>query len=76
MTERDELKWRKRFLIFYAIRLLGVLTFFAGVAIIYTDVLRHGGWPVVGAIIAAMGAIDATFAPRLLKRHWDEADKR
>ena len=34
----------------------------------YTDLLRPGGWPQVGAIVAIMGVIDAMFAPRLLKR--------
>ena len=34
-----------------------------------------GGWPQVGAIVAIMGVIDALFAPRLLKRAWDERDR-
>jgi len=28
----------------------------------------------VGAIISILGVIDATFAPRLLKRAWDRQD--
>ena len=45
-------------------RLFGVATFFLGIAIIYTDLLREGGWPAVGAIVAIIGAIDAVFAPQ------------
>jgi hypothetical protein len=41
----------------------------------YTNVLHTGGWPQLGAIIAIMGAIDALFAPRLLKKAWDEQDR-
>ena len=54
----------------------GLAIFFLGIAIVYTDLLREGGWPQVGAIIAIMGAIDAVFAPRLLKKQWDEQDRR
>jgi hypothetical protein len=38
--------------------------------------LRPDGWPQVGAIVAIMGVIDALFAPRLLKKAWDEQDRR
>ncbi len=46
-----------------------------GIAIIYTDLVREGGWPQVGAIIAIMGVIDALFAPRMLKKLWDQQDR-
>ena len=67
----DELLWKKRFLIFMAARLFGVATFLLGVAIAYSDLLRDGGWPAVGAVLIIAGAIDAVFAPRLLKKHWE-----
>jgi hypothetical protein len=54
------------------VRFLGLAILFLGIAIIYTDVLRQGGWPQVGAIVAIMGTIDALFAPRLLKKAWDQ----
>jgi hypothetical protein len=41
----------------------------------YTNLVREGGWPQVGAIIAIMGAIDAVFAPRLLKKIWEQQDQ-
>ena len=72
----DEALWRRRFLIFMLARLFGTLTFLAGVAIAYSDLVREGGWPALGAIIAIIGAIDAVFAPRLLKKHWDQEDRR
>lgn len=70
----DEELWRRRFQAFMLVRLFGVATFFVGIAVIYTDLLREGGWPTVGAILAIMGALDATFAPRLLKKIWNQQD--
>jgi hypothetical protein len=29
----------------------------------------------LGAVIAIMGAIDAVFAPKLLKKHWEREDR-
>ena len=67
---------RNRLLAYTAVRLGGLAIFFLGVAIIYTNLLRAGGWPQVGAIVAIMGAIDSFFAPMLLKRAWDEQDRK
>lgn len=66
---------RNRLLAYSAVRAGGLAIFFIGIAVIYTDWVRPGGWPQLGAIIATMGAIDAMFAPRLLKRAWDERDR-
>ncbi|HET7816932.1 MAG TPA: hypothetical protein VFK58_05085 [Sphingomicrobium sp.] len=71
----DERLWRRRFLAFMAVRLAGVATFLLGVAIAYSDLVREGGWPLVGGIVAIMGAIDALFAPRLLKTLWEQQDR-
>lgn len=70
----DEAVWKRRFLVFMAARLFGLVIFLAGLAIVFTDVLRTGGWPQVGAILILLGAIDAVFAPRLLKKQWDRED--
>lgn len=67
--------WRKRLLLYSLVRFGGLAIFFLGLAIIYTNILRQGGWPQVGAIIAILGAIDALFAPRMLKKLWDEQDR-
>jgi len=70
----DEAVWKRRFLVFMLVRLFGLLTFLLGLAIVFTDLLREGGWPQVGAILIIVGAIDAAFAPKLLKKQWDRED--
>jgi hypothetical protein len=70
----DEL-WKKRFQIFAAVRLIGVLTFMLGLVIAFSDLVRPGGWKTLGGIIVVIGVIDAVFAPRLLKRSWDRRDQ-
>jgi len=72
----DEDVWRRRFHLYSAVRLGGLAIFFLGIAIAYSNLVRDGGWPQLGAIIAIMGVIDALFAPRLLKRAWDEQDRQ
>lgn len=67
---------RRRLLLYTLLRLGGLLIFFLGLAIMYTDLVRPGGWPRIGAIVAIMGVIDAMFAPLLLKRAWDEKDRQ
>ena len=71
----DESLWRKRLLVYSAARFGGLVIFFFGIAIMYTGLVREGGWPQVGAIVAIMGVIDALLAPRLLKKHWEESDR-
>lgn len=66
---------QKRLLLYSLVRAGGLAIFFLGIAIIYTDLIRPGGWPQIGALVAIMGVIDAMFAPRLLKRAWDEKDR-
>ena len=71
----DETVWKKRFAVFMAARLFGLLTFLAGVAIFFSDVLRPGGWPALGSVLIIVGIIDAVFAPKLLKKHWEQVDR-
>ena len=71
MSIEDEALWKKRFHMFALLRLAGVALFLLGIAIAYSDLVRPGGWPVLGAIIGIIGALDAIIAPRLLKRSWD-----
>jgi len=72
MTDDD--LWRKRLLMYSLVRFGGLAIFFLGMAIMYTNLLRQGGWPQVGAIVAILGAIDALFVPRMLKKLWDKRD--
>jgi len=70
----DDHSAQRRLLIYSLIRLGGLAIFFLGIAIIYTNLIRPGGWPQFGAIIAILGVIDSVLAPRLLKRVWDRED--
>lgn len=74
MTDED--KWRRRFNLFMGIRLFGLLIFFAGLAIVFTNLLRPGGWPVVGSIVMILGLLDSVVAPRLLKKKWEAEDRQ
>jgi hypothetical protein len=71
----DEDTARRRLLIYTLVRFGGLAIFFLGVATIYTNLVRLGGWPRIGAIIAIIGAIDALLAPHFLKRAWDRRDQ-
>ena len=71
----DDALWRRRFQLFLAIRLFGLLTFFLGLAIAFTDLVRPGGFKLLGGILVVVGVIDAVVAPRLLKRGWDKQDR-
>jgi hypothetical protein len=71
----DDEMWQRRLWAYSAIRLVGLAIFFVGIAIIYTDLVREGGWPQLGAIIAILGVIDAMLAPRTLKKLWDQQDR-
>ena len=72
----DDKKARDRLIIATLARIGGLAIFFLGIAIIYTDLIRPGGWPQIGAIVVILGVIDAILAPRLVKRAWDEQDRQ
>jgi hypothetical protein len=76
MPMDDDVTARNRLLAYSAVRLGGLAIFLLGIAIFYTDLARPGGWPQVGAIFVIMGVLDATLGPRILKRSWDEKDRR
>ena len=71
----DDDVWRRRFQLFAAIRLIGLLIFLLGIAIAFSDLVRPGGWKLVGGLLAIVGAIDAMLAPRILKKGWERLDK-
>jgi membrane protein implicated in regulation of membrane protease activity len=72
----DEDVARQRLLIYSLVRFGGLLIFFLGIAIMYTNLVRPGGWPQVGAIVAILGVLDAMLAPRVLKKAWDRQDEQ
>jgi len=73
VTPADDVA-RKRLLIYTVLRMGGLAIFFVGIAIIYTGLVRPGGWPQLGAFVAILGVVDALVAPHLLKRSWDKRD--
>ena len=75
MTQPSDEVWRKRFQIFMLVRMFGLAMFLLGIAIAFSNLVRTGGWPLVGGLIGIAGVIDAVFAPRLLKKLWAEQDK-
>lgn len=72
---REEAKWKRRFFVSMTVRLASLALFMLGIAVAYSDILRPGGWPQLGAILAITGALDAVFAPRMLRRKWDQDDR-
>ena len=70
----DERVWRTRLLMYLGARAFGIAVFLLGIAIIYSDLLREGGWPQLGAVVVILGVIDAVLAPRMLKKLWDKQD--
>lgn len=70
----DEALWRRRFLITTLVKLAALAIFFLGIAIAYTDLIRPGGWPQVGAVLVILGAIDMLLAPRMLRKLWRRED--
>ena len=69
MTDDDDI-WKKRFHLFAIIRLAGVALFLFGIAVAFGDLFKPGGWPLLGGLLAIVGAIEAVIAPRILKRSW------
>ena len=71
----DESVWKKRFAIFAALRISGLLIFFLGMTIIFSDWLRPGGFLELGLVIVGLGLTEALLGPVLLKRAWDKDSK-
>ena len=71
----DDDLWRRRFKVFMLVRLAGLAVLVLGLLIGVTDLVREGGWPLLGAVIAFLGAVDAIFAPRIVKKAWEQEDR-
>ena len=70
----DEAK--RQFIIFGILRVGGLLLFLIGIAIAFTDLLKPGGWKLLGGILVVVGAIEAVISPRLVKRSMNRTDDR
>ena len=66
--------WERRFLLYMVVRLIGLALFLLGLAIAYSDLVRPGGFPQLGAVLAIIGAVGGMFAPRLLTKRWRRED--
>ena len=71
MTDEEA---KRQFIIFAVIRVGGLLLFLLGIAIAFTDLLKPGGWRLLGGILVIVGAIEAVVSPRLVKRSMDRTD--
>ena len=59
---------KRQFIIFAILRVGGLILFLLGIAIAFTDLLRPGGWKLLGGILVIVGAIEAVISPRLVNR--------
>jgi hypothetical protein len=59
---------KRQFIIFMILRVGGLALFLLGIAIAFTDLLKPGGWKLLGGILVIVGAIEAVISPRLVKR--------
>ena len=57
------------------VRLAGLAVLVLGAVIALSDLVQEGGAPLIGAFIAIMGGLDAIFAPRILKKAWEQQDR-
>jgi hypothetical protein len=76
MTEpTDDAIYQQRLAVYTLVRFVGVAIFFFGIAVAYSNLLRPGGWPQLGAIIAIVGALGSLLLPRVVKRAWDHKER-
>jgi hypothetical protein len=71
----DEEIAKRRLLTLTGIRLCCLLFVFLGLTVIYTDFVRRGGWPQLGAGFCVAGALAFLLIPRATKRSWDREDR-
>ena len=67
---------KRQFIIFAILRIGGLLLFLLGIAIAFTDLLKPGGWRLLGGILVVVGAIEAVISPRLVKRSMARTDDK
>jgi membrane protein implicated in regulation of membrane protease activity len=73
VTDEDA---KRQFIIFAILRVGGLALFLLGIAIAFTDLLRPGGWKLLGGILVIVGAIEAVISPRLVKRTMARTDDK
>ncbi len=71
----DDDLWRRRFAVFGALRISGLILFLVGMGITFSDWIRPGGFLELGLVVIGLGLADALLGPVLLKRMWDKEVK-
>ena len=66
MSDIDQAEEKRRFALFALTRLGAVATVLIGVAVGLTGLVRPGGIPALGAVIAMIGVAEGIFLPRLV----------
>jgi len=69
LNDQDRIA-RGRFAVMTGIRLVGIVMMLGGMLIWHTDLLREGGWPLVGIPLFAVGLVDSLLLPRVLAARW------
>ena len=67
---------KRQFIIFALLRIGGLALFLLGIAIAFTDLLKPGGWRLLGGILVIVGAIETVISPRLVKRSMNRTDDK
>jgi hypothetical protein len=73
MTDEEA---KRQFIIFAILRVGGLVLFLLGIAIAFTDLLKPGGWKLLGGILVIVGTIEAVISPRLVKRSMARPDEK
>lgn len=69
----EQLAKRRHTLLLVA-SLAGALLAAVGIVIAHSDLVRPGGWPELGWVIALTGMLEIWFLPRALRRDWRRQD--
>jgi len=74
MTNPTEDQASVRFFALSAARFAGVGLVMLGMAIWVGDLLRPGGWPLIGIPLFLLGVAEALLVPKFLARRWRTPD--
>lgn len=69
-AEQREQLAKSRYHMLVLLQFVGVLLMILGMWIWAGDILREDGWPLVGAPLVVIGAIESLLLPKLLARRW------
>ena len=72
LTNLSEDEAKRRFALFAIVRLGAVAMMLFGIAVALTSLIRTGGWPLLGAVIAVIAVANALMIPRVMRRQWDK----